>query len=108
MFDVQFCISYSLERPSALKPAAAKLEQRTMQLSIAALLWISSLLPKVVTGICYCPYVCENCGWPNVGKAEYGRVLCNDAESQSECQKANWEIADMQNSLGALVSHLLE
>jgi hypothetical protein len=81
-----------------------------MKLSIAALLWISCLLslPKVVTGVCYCPYVCENCGWPGDWKAEYGRVLCNDVESQSECVKANWEITDMQLSLAALVSHFLE
>jgi hypothetical protein len=76
------------------------------------LIFVLSLLLSLIVGnvdsVCYCPYQCENCGWPGDWVAEYGRVLCNDVESQSECDKANWEILDMQISLAALVTIFLD
>lgn len=58
--------------------------------------------------VCYCPVVCENCWRSGDYSHEVGRAPCNDIESQKECEKANWEISDMQWGLINLVDHFLD
>lgn len=61
-----------------------------------------------VTGVCYCPVVCLNCYGDFKRTYVYKPIGCIDTESAQECEKANWEIADMQSSLGALAMLFLE
>ncbi|GAX19189.1 hypothetical protein FisN_4Lh226 [Fistulifera solaris] len=70
----------------------------------------SSTFWKKVAGVCYCPIQCFNCldngdiiRWPI-----YKSAPCNDLESAQECEKANAEIKDMQNSIVPLVLLFLD
>lgn len=60
------------------------------------------------TSVCYCPFVCENCYRQGDFLRQYGREPCNDIEAQSECERANWEIADMRDATVALIDRLAQ
>ncbi|CAM9850701.1 unnamed protein product [Choristocarpus tenellus] len=62
----------------------------------------------IVNGICSCPVYCINCGKPGDNFNEYGRGPCLDWEASEECDRANWEVADMIASLGTLVTESLD
>lgn len=65
------------------------------------------LLALPVTGTCYCPIVCENCYRQGDYKGEYGRAPCNDLESQTECQQANWELLNKRDTTIELVDKIM-
>ena len=70
--------------------------------SLGVLLLIGSL-PVHVESVCYCPWNCEE-----GGHCHWRVAMCIDQEAASECQKANWEIEDMLESMSSLIGIFLE
>lgn len=73
-------------------------------------LTVSAIFLNRAGGVCFCPMTCLNCrdNGELVNTAVHKPAACNDMESAQECEKANWEIKDMQNSLVPLVMLFLE
>ncbi|GAX19188.1 hypothetical protein FisN_4Lh227 [Fistulifera solaris] len=70
----------------------------------------SAIVWEKVAGVCLCPIDCFNCreNGEIVRRPIHKLSACNDIESAAECEKANWEIADMQSSLASLVTLFLD
>ena len=68
-------------------------------------LFLLSSLPSYVQSVCYCPWNCERA---KGGDCKWRVAMCIDQEAASECQKANWEIEDMLESMSSLVGIVLE
>ena len=52
--------------------------------------------------------MCENCYRSGDFTHEYGRAPCNDIESQSECQQANWEVLNKRDTTVTLVERVMQ
>ena len=66
----------------------------------------SAVFLDAVGGVCFCPVECLTCY--TFDTYVYRPSACNDMEAAQECEKANWEIKDMQSALVPLVMLFLE
>lgn len=68
--------------------------------AIASSLWVKA------AGVCFC--LDEWVNRASSGWSIFRPAACNDMKAAQECEKANWEISDMQSSLVSLVLLFLE
>eukprot|EP00522_Entomoneis_paludosa_P004703 CAMPEP_0172472282 /NCGR_PEP_ID=MMETSP1065-20121228/68257_1 /TAXON_ID=265537 /ORGANISM="Amphiprora paludosa, Strain CCMP125" /LENGTH=277 /DNA_ID=CAMNT_0013230413 /DNA_START=534 /DNA_END=1370 /DNA_ORIENTATION=+ len=77
--------------------------------SIPSIVILLFSFPVVVHGICYCPWeAARRCAYVEANRCTWYVSYCDDTEAATECQKANWEIADMQKSLSDLIGRFLD